>query len=215
MLPIRFLPVAGLALLIAACSSEPQPPAGIKAYYNCGETQLQATYYDSVLDVQLDGKVLRFEQTIAASGARFFHSAIEEGVEGDIFWSKGADATLMMGDDRIFVCTQVEPSTMASKGQYKALGQEPGWMVLVDGNRMDVQTNYGEEQKTIEGVKTTPSGKGTRFQAGDTTLTVTYGICQDSMSGIYFSDSVKLETGGQTYNGCGGYLVEQVAETYE
>lgn len=208
MLPVRFFAtvgVLGLGIGLAACSSD-EPPAGIKAYYNCGETPVAATYYEGNLDLQLDGKVLRFEQMIAASGARFYHDPTAPEETADIFWVSGADATLIRGDDTILVCHQVEPSTVASKGAYRASGNEPGWLVLVTDSGMELHTNYGEEKQIIEGVKTTPSGKGVRFQAGDVTLNVTYELCQDDMSGMYYSDKVSLQTDGKTFNGCGAYL---------
>lgn len=206
MLPIRFWAMAGiLGAGLAACSSD-EPPAGIQAYYNCGETPIAATYYDNKLDVQLDGKVLRFEQTIAAPDAIFYQQVDTPEETADIFWVQGFDATLIRGDDTVLVCRQVETSNVTSKGTYRAGGNEPGWMVLVADNRIELHTNYGEDKTVIEGVKATPSGKGIRFQAGDVMLNVTYELCQDDMSGLYYSDKVTLQTGGKTLKGCGNYL---------
>ncbi|OOG22909.1 hypothetical protein B1C78_13260 [Thioalkalivibrio denitrificans] len=94
---------------------------------------------------------------------------------------------------------------------YRAVGQEPGWVVEVDGGiapSMRVILDYG--QRTLE-VSTSrvlemPEGFEGRADQKSVRLHIFREACHDSMSGEAFDTRAELHVGGRLYSGCGRFL---------
>lgn len=92
---------------------------------------------------------------------------------------------------------------------FRAVGQEPGWIVdIYTQNRIVALLDYGET--LIEFPLTTPTypAEGaTRFesQANGHTLAITYRRfpCEDAMSGEPYPSTVEIAIDGRTLSGCG------------
>jgi uncharacterized membrane protein len=92
---------------------------------------------------------------------------------------------------------------------FRAVGQEPGWMIDVyTQNRIVALLDYGET--LIEFPRTEPSSSAegsTRYetQANGHTLSVTIRRipCEDAMSGEAYPSAVEVVIDGRTLNGCG------------
>lgn len=92
---------------------------------------------------------------------------------------------------------------------FRAVGQEPGWIVDVyTQNRIVALLDYGET--LIEFPRTNPTAPAegaTRYetQANGHTLSITIrrAPCEDAMSGEPYPASVDLVIDGRTLNGCG------------
>jgi len=92
---------------------------------------------------------------------------------------------------------------------FRAIGQEPGWIVdIYTQDRIVALLDYGETR--IEFPLTTPTypAEGTtRFesQANGHTLTITHRRfpCEDAMSGEPYPSTVEVVIDGRTLNGCG------------
>lgn len=92
---------------------------------------------------------------------------------------------------------------------FRAVGQEPGWIVdIYTQNRIVALLDYGET--LLEFPLTTPTSPAegaTRFesQANGRTLSITYRRfpCEDAMSGEAYPSSVEIVIDGRTLNGCG------------
>lgn len=92
---------------------------------------------------------------------------------------------------------------------FRAVGQEPGWIVdIYTQNRIVALLEYGET--LIEFPRpnpTNPAEGATRYETqtnGHTlTLTIRRAPCEDAMSGEPYPATVGLVVDGRTLNGCG------------
>lgn len=95
--------------------------------------------------------------------------------------------------------------------RYRAIGQEPGWVVEVDAGgapSMRVVLDYG--QRTLE-VSTSrvlemPEGFQGRADQKSVRLHIFREACHDSMSGEAFDTRAELYVGDRLYSGCGRFL---------
>lgn len=196
-----------LSFALVACSTD-TPPTATTAYFNCGDVPVQGTFYEDKLDLMVNNQLLQFEHVISASGAKYYHAPEESEPLTLVFWEKGEEAVIMRNEELLHECKRVSTSTPTMKGRYRAVGNEPGWVVTVEAGQMDIQTHYGAQKQTVKISKTLPSGKGVRYQAKGAELNIRYDICQDVMSGRYFSDQVTLTLGKDVFKGCGNYVAD-------
>lgn len=87
---------------------------------------------------------------------------------------------------------------------YTARGNEPGWILKMDGKTIDYQGDYGQTKITIPAPEARPSFNGMRHVADRLTIDITYSGCTDDMSGKRFSDTVTVLADGKQVRGCGG-----------
>ncbi|MEZ5960469.1 MAG: hypothetical protein R3C30_08570 [Hyphomonadaceae bacterium] len=92
---------------------------------------------------------------------------------------------------------------------FRAIGQEPGWMVdIYTEGRIVALLDYGETLIELpRGEPTYPTEGATRFesQADGHTLSITYrrAPCEDAMSGEAYPSAVEVVVDGRTLTGCG------------
>lgn len=92
---------------------------------------------------------------------------------------------------------------------FRAVGQEPGWIVdIYTQNRIVALLDYGETLIEFPRTEPTyPAEGATRFdtQADGHTLSITYRRfpCEDAMSGEAYPSAVEVVIDGRTLNGCG------------
>ena len=211
----RFGAACAGAVLAAGCGMSRAPAdegvglaAGDRWVYRCGGG------YGFVVQVLADGvRLARDEGAVtlpraeATSGARY-------SAGGVTFWSRGAEATLEDGERSWRSCTGERAETVwaASRllgNEFRAVGQEPGWMVEIDpGRRMHVLLDYGEiELFTSRPERLAGPGDSTVYQAGsergEVVVTIVGRPCADAMSGEEFPATVRVSFGGRVYDGCG------------
>ncbi|MEP7349266.1 MAG: META domain-containing protein [Sphingorhabdus sp.] len=87
---------------------------------------------------------------------------------------------------------------------YVARGNEPGWILKMDGQTIDYLGNYGETKIKVPAPQGHPSFNGMRYVTDRLTVDVTYASCADGMSGKRFADTVTVLAYGMEYKGCGG-----------
>ena len=90
---------------------------------------------------------------------------------------------------------------------YRAMGNEPGWALLVRGDGMLYQGRYGE----LRIAEATPAGFRDRpgtYRSGRLVVTIAPGPCSDGMSGRAYRDKVTVVAAGETVRGCGGGEIE-------
>ena len=193
--------------------AEPAAPAAaqpIVAAFRCGDLLLGATFDNVAGDVTLsiNGSRRRLPQAPSASGARYADAA------GNEFWNKGDGATLTL-DGASHECSrtdQVSPwdAARARGVVFRAVGNEPGWLVEVEGGDAPVlraQLDMGA--RTVEAAPVARSAEGFSGAAADGTaivLKATADGCVDGMSGQSFPASVELAVGGERFRGCGAFL---------
>jgi len=87
---------------------------------------------------------------------------------------------------------------------YRALGQEPGWALLIANGRMSYTGDYGETRITVPRPDPRTTFNGHRYETPRLTVDVTHGRCNDAMSGHGYADTVSVTADGKTVRGCGG-----------
>ncbi|HWH22355.1 MAG TPA: hypothetical protein VNT25_03555 [Allosphingosinicella sp.] len=87
---------------------------------------------------------------------------------------------------------------------YRALGQEPGWTLLIANGRIEYNGDYGETKIVVPRPDPRTTFNGHRYETTRLTVDVTHGRCNDVMSGHGYSDQVMVIADGKTVRGCGG-----------
>jgi heat shock protein HslJ len=87
---------------------------------------------------------------------------------------------------------------------YTARGNEPGWILKMDGKTLDYEGDYGETKIRVAAPDPRPSFNGMRHVTDRLTVDITYSGCTDDMSGKRFTDTVSVIADGKQVSGCGG-----------
>ncbi|WHO39045.1 membrane-like protein [Sphingobium sp. AP49] len=85
---------------------------------------------------------------------------------------------------------------------YRAIGTEPFWAVIVKGSVATLQRP--DHPPLRYHVSRTDDPRAVRFLGEGFTMTVTEGPCSDGMSDAIWSDRVQVSFGEGTLKGCGG-----------
>ena len=99
------------------------------------------------------------------------------------------------------------PAAASSEVLYRAVGNEPGWALLIRGDGMLYQGRYGELRITEAkppGFRPAPGS----YRSGRLSITIAPGPCSDGMSDKAYRDKVTVVAAGETVRGCGGGEVE-------
>jgi heat shock protein HslJ len=99
--------------------------------------------------------------------------------------------------------SDAEPPVENETG-YIARGNEPGWILKMDGKTLDYQGDYGSTKIKVAQPEGRPSFNGMRYVTDRLTVDITYASCADDMSGERYSDSVLITAEGKDLKGCGG-----------
>lgn len=97
----------------------------------------------------------------------------------------------------------------AAEGQaFRARGQEPGWLLVIDAAGIELTRAYGSERILASGytLETAGGARTYRAEAGGRPLVVTVEdrLCADTMSGMQHPDTVTVVLGDERLEGCGG-----------
>jgi len=101
------------------------------------------------------------------------------------------------------------PRADPAQERYEALGNEPGWHLNIHDGRIDYVGDYGETKISVARPEPRPSINGRRYYAGRLIVDVTFGPCNDAMSGRGYADRVMVTADGKTVKGCGGERMPQ------
>ena len=186
----------------------PDPPATLT--YQCEDgVRFHALVEGREARLLLPDRTVRAALVPSASGARFEGSGV-------VYWSKGGEALLEVGEGRHSGCEVVDPESAWAKAAlrgvvFRALGQEPGWLVDVDSDgSLRVEADYGQRQLTFPQSETRSADGVTvvtaRHDGHSTTLRIRPESCSDAMSGFRFPATVQLALDGERLSGCGRSL---------
>ncbi len=186
-----------------AAEVAPEPLEVVR--FACGGTDVEARFYREGALLIVDGEEIALSEVVAASGMRYASGSDPAEIE---FWSKGTEAMLTMHGTRYPTC-QADAGKESASTRYRATGQEPGWSLTWWGD--GVAMVFAAENQRIEGesIERLEAEGGWTLVAqtarGELRMSVESGrTCRDSMSGMPHPDSVRLQLGEQTLNGCGG-----------
>jgi heat shock protein HslJ len=103
-------------------------------------------------------------------------------------------------------CQTTPPAPPPEDGApiYTARGNEPGWILKMDGKTLDYEGDYGETKIRVPAPEPRPSFNGMRHVTDRLTVDITYSACADDMSGKRFTDTVSVIADGKQVSGCGG-----------
>jgi heat shock protein HslJ len=91
---------------------------------------------------------------------------------------------------------------------FPARGNEPGWVLALEGGDFLLRWNYGEQQAKLPMVAGEAADQGVRYTTGDDAhqmlVEVRPGPCNDDMSGMPHPYFVAVTIDGQSLRGCGG-----------
>lgn len=87
---------------------------------------------------------------------------------------------------------------------FTARGQEPGWIVRFDAEKIAFEGDYGETKIIVPKPEGRPSFNGMRYITDRLTVDVTHSTCTDVMSGQRYAETVTVLVGSKEYKGCGG-----------
>lgn len=205
-----------LVLLLAACTGQPQPegkmtpmPSAQTLVYECGEFEFVVRTGPGEVALYLPDDYRVLGQVRSASGAKF--------QDGDIvFWSKGDEALLDVGDKHYRGCALNRARGPWEEARrrgvnFRAIGQEPGWSLEIhhDGNMLLI-ADYGKQRILLPTPEPEPTEDGERYVAENASHRLEVDIqldhCTDSMSGDAFSNTVTLLLDGRELRGCGESL---------
>jgi len=91
---------------------------------------------------------------------------------------------------------------------FRATGNEPGWLAVVDGPSPGLQVEVDYGQRRFQVPAPTEGADGWVGKAGDGTdikLSFQRTPCQDDMSGQDFEATAMLTVGTRQYHGCGSF----------
>ncbi|WP_111642255.1 META domain-containing protein [Marinimicrobium alkaliphilum] len=90
----------------------------------------------------------------------------------------------------------------------RALGQEPGWILQMDDEQLQLDYQYGQHQFSAPTPEASMEGDIIRYNAradGETLFVeIKPGYCEDIMSGRPFPYTVEITINGELLRGCGG-----------
>ena len=221
----------GLVLLVVVCvagceaaqpevastptaTAAPAPPATLT--HRCADG-----YRFHVLVRSEEARLMLPEGTVvaaavpAASGARYEGPAV-------VYWSKGEEAMLEVGDAAHRGCRITDRSSSWARAAlegvaFRAVGQEPGWVADLYGDgRIRVEADYGERRLAFPASTIAPEDGAVVVRADheghSLAMRILQSSCTDAMSGFRFPAMVEVELDGEGLNGCGRPLEESFFE---
>jgi membrane-bound inhibitor of C-type lysozyme/uncharacterized membrane protein len=159
----------------------------------------------------LPDRTIDLPRVPAASGARYADAET-------VFWEKGGEAMLELGDRRYRNCRNDHRAAIWEHARlngvsFRAVGNEPPWILeIYDGDRIDLRTGYQGHPHRFTDVRidNDPVARVTRYRARHDNQAITVhlsaGGCQDTMSDESFKTRVTVRFGGHELRGCGRSL---------
>ncbi len=180
--------------------------------FNCGRgmsfvmVRPESALPGQAIDLVMASGRRRLSRVPTASGERYADGGVS-------VWNKGSQATLEL-DGSTYTCTEDRPRSIMENAkirgvEFRASGNEPGWIFELFPDRMAFVGGYGTERATTP--RPTPRlgpAPGESEYAADTeahrlTVRIRELQCVDSMSGERYEATVDVELDGKVYRGCG------------
>jgi heat shock protein HslJ/uncharacterized membrane protein len=164
---------------------------------------------DGAIDLIATGRRHRLPKVRTASGTRY-------AADGISVWTKGREAMLDL-DGRVSTCVEnrcrsILEDARARGAEFRATGNEPGWVWELLGDRMVFVGAYGAARVTMPRpprVAGPVTGEETYSAVADghrLTVRIVARPCVDSMSGERHASRVEIDLDGRALRGCGDPL---------
>ena len=203
----------------AAAAPAPTPavdefPAGVlRAYvWQCADGQtlvMRNLLREKAIAIDFHDGTRRLDQTVSASGARYADGVM-------VFWTKGSTATLERQGAPAVRCEERRADSLREDARargvvYRALGNEPGWILEIGpASKLTWTTNFGQDRYDFEQAEATATTDGASVYSAQKDVvslkaTIRAERCVDD-GDVEYDHVVTVESGGQTYHGCGTRL---------
>jgi heat shock protein HslJ len=105
--------------------------------------------------------------------------------------------------------TGQDPDSVPPYIPLRAVGQEPGWILTLNENSLELRYQYGEKRFEAPAPQPQTTEQGYRYTATNSqgqqiTLHLRPEYCTDTMSGMPYPYTARVNIDNQTLNGCGG-----------
>ena len=187
------------------------PATSTTLYYQCTDQQnLVVSIRGDTAWIFSPTKTFNLPHVASGSGNRYSNGP-------DIYWAKGNNAYFQLEGRPFSECVN-NPAKAAwehaklSGGDFRALGNEPPWILEIYPDRLELFSGYEKTHETFPAISVTsqslPPKTTYRGTNGPASLVIelTPGPCHDSMSGERFATQVRLVHNGRNLNGCGNPL---------
>jgi putative lipoprotein len=201
-----------LEILVYQTKSQPETVATEGQVFMADDMQFTAYFEEDMLSLILpDSQMVRLPLVRSASGAKY-----SDGVT--TFWTKGEEAFIELDGNEyhaLSIGPSLSPWEKARRQgiSFRAVGNEPGWMIEIRDNDVMVFTgDYGEVQITapVGEAEINPQTGDLIYLAQTEILNLTVTIEEtpftDTMSGEVFPRTVTVNVNGQEYQGGGQEL---------
>jgi membrane-bound inhibitor of C-type lysozyme len=189
-------------------------PEGVLRVYvwHCADGQtlvMRNLVREKAIAIDFHDGTRRLDQTVSGSGARYADSVV-------VFWTKGGTATLERKGAPPLQCEERRADSLREDARargvvYRALGNEPGWVLEVGpAGRLSWTTNWGQDRFDFAQAQASTTPDGTTVytaQQGDVSIRASIKAerCVDDGE-VEFDHVVTVESGGRTLRGCGTRL---------
>ena len=158
----------------------------------------------------LPDETLLLPQVESASGAKYQR-------EGVVFWSQGQQASLEYQGEHYAACrnnpAQAVWETAKLRGvDFRAVGNEPGWSLDIQGSTLSLQTDYGMTKHLFHdaSIDSDQASSTTQYRAQNDEASIGVTLegdsCSDTMADASYPTSVTIELEGRVLRGCGRAL---------
>ena len=116
----------------------------------------------------------------------------------------GMRAFVILAALPLAACQTAAPPRTDPQVYFTARGNEPGWIVRFDNEKIAFEGNYGEIKITVPKPEGRASFNGMRYVTDRLTVDVTHATCTDDMSGRRYAETVTVLADATEFRGCGG-----------
>lgn len=184
---------------LGALTLEPVTPIAFATDLICGDVPVSIGILDEDMILRVEGRDIALTQIPAASGARY------QGVKSPDteVWNKGEMTRIRLDGRDLPECSAVPP---ADQAPYRARGNEPGWHVNFDAERVEIVADYGETRHEVARpvVQVVPGAYEFDMPGVGAHLRVEERLCHDDMTGMPYPDTARLRLDERELRGCGG-----------
>ncbi len=188
------------------------PEGVLRAYvWECADGQrlvMRNLFRERAIAIDFHDGTRRLDQTASASGARYADAVA-------VFWTKGSAATLERQGAPAVTCEERRAESLREDARargvtFRALGNEPGWVLEVGpGTRLSWTTNFGELRYDFDQARQSATDGAVSYVAQQGTnaikATVRSERCVDDGE-VEFDHAAIVEFEGQQFRGCGSRL---------
>ena len=179
----------------AVLALDPQPPV----QFRCGEQTVTLRHFGELSTLQAAGRTYTLHPVRTASGAKLV--SVDD--ERTSIWVKGDAAMLELAG-----VAQPECRLVGEKPLFRAVGNEPGWVLDVRADGLSLLVDNGDTH-VFAPSPLVVDGDGMRsYEAvsagGPLTAVVFDRYCEDSMSGMPHPNMVEVRWQDRILKGCGG-----------